>query len=78
MIKIIYNNLFRENVPKLGRWCNKNIPYCDDNIIERKIAFAIMDNDIGLRDLKFDKEKKLINKDRKITIYEYSKDYYLF
>ena len=30
--------------PMLGRWCHKGIPNCNDAVIEKKIKFALMDN----------------------------------
>ena len=63
MIHYIYkffnNYFFKESIPNLGRWCNKSIPTCNDKVIERKMTMAIMDNDMGLSNLKFDNNKKI-------------------
>lgn len=80
MIRYIYNSFnnyfFKESIPNLGRWCNKSIPNCNDKVIERKMTMAIMDNDIGLSNLKFDNNKKISVKDKKMTIQEYINYYY--
>lgn len=80
MIRYIYksfNNYFlKESIPKLGRWCNKSIPTCNDKVIERKMTMAIMDNDMGLSNLKFDNNKKISINNKKMTIQEYINYYY--
>lgn len=80
MIKYIYYNFnkffLQENIPLLGRWCHKNLPNCSDNIIEKKMSMAIMDNDMGLTKLKFDKDKKLTLNNKKLSIHEYINNYY--
>jgi len=80
MIRYIYksfnNFFFKESIPKLGRWCNKSIPKCNDKVIERKMIMAIMDNDIGLSNLKFDNNKKISINNKKMTIQEYINYYY--
>ena len=80
MIRYIYNSFsnyfFKESIPILGRWCNKSIPNCNDKVIERKMTMAIMDNDMGLSNLKFDNNKKISIKDKKMTIQEYINYYY--
>lgn len=80
MIKYIYSNFYnfflKENIPLLGRWCHKNLPNCCDNVIEKKMSMAIMDNDMGLTKLKFDKDKKLTLNNKKLSIHEYINNYY--
>ncbi len=80
MIRYIYNSFnkyfFKETIPNLGRWCNKNIPTCNDKVIERKMTIAIMDNDMGLSNLKFDNNKKISINNKKMTIQEYINYYY--
>lgn len=80
MIRYIYksfNNYFlKDSMPNLGRWCNKNIPTCNDKVIERKMTMAIMDNDMGLSNLKFDNNKKISINNKKMTIQEYINYYY--
>jgi len=48
MFKFI-NWLMRFKEPKymLGRWCHKSLPKCDESVINKKIDFAISDNDMG-------------------------------
>ena len=80
MIRYIYNSFnnyfLRESIPNLGRWCNKSIPTCNDKVIERKMTMAIMDNDMGLSNLKFDNNKKISINNKKMTIQEYINFYY--
>lgn len=80
MIRYIYkyfdNYFLKETLPTLGRWYNKSIPSCNDKVIERKMTMAIMDNDIGLSNLKFDNNKKISINNKKMTIQEYIKYYY--
>jgi hypothetical protein len=80
MIRYIYksfnNFFFKESIPNLGRWCNKSIPTCNDKVIERKMTMAIMDNDMGLSNLKFDNNKKISINNKKMTIQEYINYYY--
>ena len=46
----------------LGRWCHISLPNCGNKIIERKIDFALMDNDIGGHSRKYIKtETKKFN-----------------
>ena len=73
MIRYIYNSFnnyfLKESIPNLGRWCN-------DKVIERKMTMAIMDNDMGLSNLKFDNNKKISINNKKMTIQEYINYYY--
>lgn len=43
-----FKNLLLKNDSRilLGRWCHKGVPKCDDKVIERKIDFALLDNNL--------------------------------
>lgn len=44
---IFYNYMMKMDLPPmLGRWCHKGIPNCNDAVIEKKIKFALMDNNL--------------------------------
>lgn len=55
--------LFTKTTEKalLGRWCHISLPNCGNKIIERKIDFALMDNDIGYSKKYIKTETKKIN-----------------
>ena len=41
-----FNNSKTESYNLLGRWCHKGIPNCDESVINKKINFALMDNNL--------------------------------
>ena len=38
--------LYDDNILPLGRWCHKGLPKCDESVIEKKIKFALLDNNL--------------------------------
>ena len=52
--KILKLLLLNENNNiKLGRWCHKGVKNCDENVIEKKINFALLDNNLCNKPKKF-------------------------
>lgn len=43
--------------PMLGRWCHKGIPNCNDSVIEKKISFALLDNNLCITNKSNNKSK---------------------
>ena len=58
---------------KLHRWCHKDVPNCNEKVIEKKIEFALSDNDIGSRQL-YKLKKNDLNK--KFNYQDYISYYY--
>jgi hypothetical protein len=44
---------YDSNTIKLGRWCHKGVKNCDENVIEKKINFALLDNNLCNKPKKF-------------------------
>lgn len=40
-----FNKYFEINMNSLHRWCHIGMPNCNEDVIERKIKFALLDND---------------------------------
>lgn len=60
----IFKNIFVfEEKINLGRWCHKSLPNCGEKVIEKKIKFALLDNNFCTN-----QEKKLINNKFKTNI----------
>ena len=56
----IFKSLFKlDSYNNLGRWCHKGMPNCCDRVIEKKIKFALMDNNLC------DKPYEIITKNEK-------------
>ena len=39
-----FKNFGSDSYNLLGRWCHKGIPNCDESVIDKKIDFALLDN----------------------------------
>ena len=39
-----FKNSSGDSYNLLGRWCHKGIPNCDESVIDKKIDFALLDN----------------------------------
>lgn len=79
MFKQLIYNLFLNNKNNylLGRWCHKSLPNCGEKIINKKIDFALYDNDIGNTSFyKSNKRKSNKNKSNKFTYQDYISYYY--
>ena len=80
MFKQLISNLFLNNKNNylLGRWCHKSLPNCGEKIINKKIDFALYDNDIGntsfYKSNKSNKRRR--NKSNKFTYEDYISYYY--
>ena len=43
----VFKSFFKlDTYNNLGRWCHKGMPNCCDRVIEKKINFALMDNNL--------------------------------
>lgn len=51
-----------DNYNKLGRWCHKQMPNCDDKVIERKIHFALLDNNFCIQNKEITQNKSQTSK----------------
>lgn len=38
--------IYSDSYNLLGRWCHKGVPNCNDNVIQKKIDFALLDNNL--------------------------------
>lgn len=39
-----FKNFGDDSYNLLGRWCHKGVPNCDESVIDKKIDFALLDN----------------------------------
>ena len=39
-----FKNLGGDSYNLLGRWCHKGVPNCNESVIDKKIDFALLDN----------------------------------
>ncbi len=60
MILKLFSKTYEKTL--ISRWCHISLPNCENKIIERKIDFALMDNDIERHSIKF-KTKKFNTQD---------------
>lgn len=60
-----FNNSKTESYNLLGRWCHKGIPNCDESVINKKINFALMDNNLCTKITKITKTYKTSNNKKK-------------
>jgi hypothetical protein len=55
---LINYTLFYDKQIYLGRWCHKGVPKCDEKVIEKKIKFALLDNNFCITNKNKEKVKK--------------------
>ena len=48
--------LYDDNILPLGRWCHKGVPKCDESVIEKKIKFALLDNNFCTNQKNYNKK----------------------
>ena len=41
-----FNNFSGDSYNLLGRWCHKGVPNCNESVIDKKIDFALLDNNL--------------------------------
>jgi hypothetical protein len=41
-----FKNFSGDSYNLLGRWCHKGIPNCNESVIDKKIDFALLDNNL--------------------------------
>lgn len=41
-----FKNLNNDSYNLLGRWCHKGVPNCNESVIDKKINFALLDNNL--------------------------------
>ena len=39
-----FKNFSGDSYNLLGRWCHKGVPNCNESVIDKKIDFALLDN----------------------------------
>lgn len=44
-----FKNLSRDSYNLLGRWCHKGVPNCNESVIDKKINFALLDNNFCIK-----------------------------
>lgn len=54
--------LNKEKYNLLGRWCHKGVPYCNETVIERKINFALLDNNLCTKQIEIKNSNENRNK----------------
>ena len=61
-----FKNLCGDSYNLLGRWCHKGVPNCNESVIDKKINFALLDNNLCIKNKElemvetYNKKKKLI------------------
>lgn len=61
-----FKNLGGDSYNLLGRWCHKGVPNCNESVIDKKINFALLDNNLCIKNKElemvetYNKKKKLI------------------
>lgn len=41
-----FKNFSGDSYNLLGRWCHKGVPNCNESVIDKKIDFALLDNNL--------------------------------
>ena len=41
-----FKNFNGDSYNLLGRWCHKGVPNCNESVIDKKIDFALLDNNL--------------------------------
>ena len=41
-----FKNFGNDSYNLLGRWCHKGVPNCNESVIDKKIDFALLDNNL--------------------------------
>ena len=41
-----FKNFGGDSYNLLGRWCHKGVPNCNESVIDKKIDFALLDNNL--------------------------------
>ena len=54
-----FKNFSGDSYNLLGRWCHKGVPNCNESVIDKKIDFALLDNNFCTKVTKVTKHKKL-------------------
>ena len=44
-----FKNLGGDSYNLLGRWCHKGVPNCNESVIDKKINFALLDNNLCIK-----------------------------
>ena len=59
-----FKNFNGDSYNLLGRWCHKGVPNCNESVIDKKIDFALLDNnlctktrELNVNEIKNDKRK---------------------
>ena len=55
-----FKNFSGDSYNLLGRWCHKGIPNCNESVIDKKINFALLDNNLCTKSTKGTKNIKPI------------------
>lgn len=54
-----FKNFSKDSYNLLGRWCHKGVPNCNDSVINKKIDFALLDNNLCTKVTKVTKVPKV-------------------
>jgi len=70
-----FKNFSGDSYNLLGRWCHKGVPNCNESVIDKKIDFALLDNNLCTKVTKVTESKEPIifktyktNKEKRIKI----------
>jgi len=55
-----FKNFSGDSYNLLGRWCHKGVPNCNESVIDKKIDFALLDNNFCTKVTKSAKSKEPI------------------
>lgn len=55
-----FKNFSGDSYNLLGRWCHKGVPNCNESVIDKKIDFALLDNNLCTKVTKVTKVTKNI------------------
>lgn len=53
-----FKNFSGDSYNLLGRWCHKGVPNCNESVIDKKIDFALLDNNFCTKVTKVTKVTK--------------------
>jgi hypothetical protein len=46
-----FKNFGDDSYNLLGRWCHKGVPNCNESVIDKKIDFALLDNNFCTKNI---------------------------
>ena len=58
-----FKNFSGDSYNLLGRWCHKGVPNCNESVIDKKIDFALLDNNLCTKVTKVTKVTKNVEPD---------------